>query len=102
MKTYTNEEQQKYLEAKQQVQEIKGFYTHLAIYIVIMCLIITINLIYSPHYLWFLWTLFGWGFGVTMHGFKAFNYKSPIFGKDWEDKKIKEIIEKNRNHEQYE
>jgi hypothetical protein len=43
--------------------------------------------------LWFFWPLFGWGIGVAIHGMKTFNYLT-FFGKDWEDKKIKEFIEK--------
>jgi hypothetical protein len=37
--------------------------------------------------------MLGWGIGVFFHGLKVFNYM-PFFGKDWEEKKIKEFMEK--------
>jgi hypothetical protein len=37
--------------------------------------------------------MLGWGIGVIFHGMKVFNYM-PFFGKDWEEQKIKEFMEK--------
>jgi len=34
--------------------------------------------------------LFGWGLGLTIHGFTVFGY-----GSSWEEKKIREIMEKD-------
>lgn len=33
------------------------------------------------------------GIGVLFHGLKVFNYM-PFFGKNWEEQKIKEFMEK--------
>ncbi len=88
---YTNEE--RYNKAQKRVEEIKGFYGNLTSYVFVNIGLLVLNLVTSPNHLWFFWPLFGWGIGVVIHGMKTFDYL-PFFGKDWEDKKIKEFIEK--------
>jgi len=90
-----NDEYERYQRAKKQVEEIKGFYGNLVAYIVVNLFMIFINLKYSPEYLWFFWPLLGWGIGVVFHGMKAFNY-TPFLGKDWEQKKLKEFMEQEK------
>ena len=38
-----------------------------------------------------------WGIGVLFHWIGVFEIVSFV-GKDWEDKKIKELMEKEQNH----
>ncbi|WP_396169558.1 2TM domain-containing protein [Flavobacterium sp.] len=90
-KQYTEEE--RYYNARKRVEDIKGFYGNLIAFIVVNAGLLVINLVTSPQYLWFLWPLLWWGIGVVFHGMKVFNYM-PFFSKDWEEKKIKEFIEK--------
>ncbi|MDI5887843.1 2TM domain-containing protein [Flavobacterium sp. LB2P84] len=89
--TYQNEE--RYFKAKKQVEEIKSFYGNLIAYIVINIGLMILNLVTSPNHLWFFWPLIGWGLGVFFHGLKAFNF-SPFLGRDWEQQKIKEFMDK--------
>jgi hypothetical protein len=86
-------EEDRYYKARKKVEEIKGFYGNLISYIVVNCFLIGINLVTSPKYLWFFWPLLGWGIGVLFHGLKVFNYM-PFLGKDWEERKIKEFMDK--------
>ena len=86
-------EEERYYQAKKRVEEIKGFYGNLTSYIVVNIFLCILNIVTSPKYLWFFWPLLGWGIGVLFHGLKVFNY-SPFFNKDWEEKKIKEYMEK--------
>lgn len=88
---YTEEE--RYFKAKKRVEEIKGFYGNLIAYIVVNIGLMILNLVTSPGYLWFFWPLFGWGIGVFFHGLKVFDYM-PFFTKDWEERKVKEFMEK--------
>lgn len=87
------QEEERYFQAKKRVEEIKGFYGNLAAYIAVNTGLMVINLLTSSEHLWFFWPLLGWGVGVAIHGMKVFNYL-PFFGKDWEEKKIKEFMEK--------
>ena len=88
---YTAEE--RYYAAKKRVEEIKGFYGNLIAYVVVNIGLVVVNLLTSPAYLWFFWPMLGWGIGVVFHGLKVFNYM-PFFGKEREEKKIKEFMDK--------
>lgn len=88
---YTNED--RYNKAQKRVEEIKGFYGNLTSYVFVNIGLLVLNLVTSPGHLWFFWPLFGWGIGVAIHGMKVFNYL-PFFDQEWEQKKIKEFMEK--------
>lgn len=91
MEIYNKEE--RYYQAKKQVKEIKGFYGNFIAYIIFNVFFLVLNLMTTPHELWFFWPLLGWGIGVLFHGMKVFNY-SPFLGKNWEERKIKELMDK--------
>ena len=93
----TNQEFERYQRAKKQVEEIKGFYGNLASYIVVNLFLMFINLRYSPEHLWFFWPMLGWGIGLLFHGLKAFNY-TPFLGKNWEERKLKEFMDKEKQN----
>ena len=86
-------EEERYFKAQKRVEEIKGFYGNLIAYIVVNIGLLVLNLVTSPNHLWFYWPLLWWGIGVAFHGLKVFNYM-PFFSKDWEEKKIKEFMDK--------
>ncbi|MBM4158879.1 MAG: 2TM domain-containing protein [Ignavibacteria bacterium] len=84
-----------YQKAKERVGELKGFYTHLTIFIVINLVLFLINYFSMPEQLWFYWPLLGWGIGLVSHAFSVFGIKG-FLGRDWEDKKIKKLMEKEQ------
>lgn len=53
-----------------------------------------INVISDPSYLWFLYPLGGWGIGVVIHGLTTLSLGN--FGADWEERKIKKYIERDK------
>lgn len=90
----------KYLEAKKRVKKLKGFYTHFVIYILVNLLIVFINIQdLKPGESYFRWenfiTLFFWGIGLLAHAMSVF-CPSYFLGKDWEERKTKELMEKYR------
>lgn len=96
----SNTTHNKYLEAKKRVKRIKGFYTHLFVYICVNLFIVYLN--YSqlkPGETYFQWqnflTLFFWGIGLLTHGLSVF-LPNFILGKNWEEQKIRELMEKNK------
>jgi len=91
------EEEDKYLMAKKKVENIKGFYGNLIVFIAVNIVLVIINLSTSPNHLWFYWPLMWWGLGVVFHGLKGFEI-FPGFGKEWEEKKIKELMEKEKEN----
>lgn len=87
-----NDEAKAYYRAKKRVEELKGFYGNVISYCCVIPILVFINLTYSPEFQWFWFSALGWGFGVAMHAFKVFGYSS-----DWEERKIREILQKENN-----
>ncbi len=91
METVDNNQENAYFKAKQRVKEIKEFYGNLISYCVVIPFLIFINYYTFWGFQWFWFPLFGWGIGLTIHGFSVFGY-----GSDWEERKIQEIMEKDK------
>ncbi|AMC09882.1 histidine kinase [Lutibacter profundi] len=98
MRTSEHIESKKYMRAVERVEEIKGFYSSLIAYCIVIPFLIFINIKYSPAFYWFWFPMVGWGIGLLFQGFKAFSY-NPFLGKDWEDRKIQEYM--NEDKKQY-
>tara|TARA_B110000902_G_scaffold79257_1_gene94317 strand:- start:797 stop:1093 length:297 start_codon:yes stop_codon:yes gene_type:complete len=88
------QQQQRYKKAQKRVKNIKGFYTHLTIYCLVISVLIFINLKFEPHFHWFWFSALGWGIGLFSHWFRVFGFNLFGFGQNWEEKKIKQIMEK--------
>lgn len=92
VKEKENDEDLSYERAQKRVKELKSFYGNLISYCIIIPFLIILNLITSPRNIWFYWPMLGWGIGLVAHGMSVF-----AIGKGWEEKKIREILEK-QNH----
>lgn len=95
-------EQEKYERAAKRVKRIKGFYSHLVVYVVINIMIVIINIqnldTGENYFEWQNFTTLGfWGIGLLIHGVTVF-MPDFILGKNWEERKIKEYMEKERNN----
>lgn len=97
-------ESQKYLRAKKRIKEIKGFYSHLVAYIVINLFLSSVIIFgltnddgysfseaFSNFGVYSVWIF--WGIGLFFHWLGVFGFKSLVFGKQWEEEKIKEYME---------
>lgn len=96
IKTDYMNENAKYIRAKKRVEELKEFYGSLTAYVFVMPFLVYVNYRTSWGFQWFWFPLFGWGLGLTIHAFKTFGY-----GASWEEKKIREIMEKEKNEKYY-
>ena len=85
-----NVNEYRYRKAKERVEHIKGFYGNLTAYVIVITLLCLLNY-YTTSFPWVIFPAVGWGLGVTAHGFSAFGYL-PFLGKDWEERKIKELM----------
>lgn len=103
MEIDNNNLDRKYLRAKKRVDDIKGFYVHLAVYLGVNLFISITKVVnsvregsslamelsdFSTYAVWLFW-----GIGLVMHGFKIFG-TNILMGKDWEERKIQEIMKK--------
>jgi hypothetical protein len=90
----------KYQEALKRVRKIKGFYSHLLVYIVVNIMIIVVNyqnLEPGESYFQYknFFTAFFWGIGLVAHAFSVF-VPQWFLGSNWEERKIKELMEKDK------
>lgn len=112
---------EKRLKARKRVDDMKKFYRHLRVYIIInvLLLVVKFNLfqwfkddyewLQSPQFNdWFSWNVFGtpvlWGLGLLVHGLYVFKLKSkswqelkPKFLKDWEKRQIEKFINEDKD-----
>ncbi len=86
-----------YERAKKRVKDIKGFYIHLLVFVLVNLMIIFIRLKGDNHIRisQFL-TLIVWGVFLIFHFLKVY-IPNFILSKDWEENKIKEIMSKKEN-----
>lgn len=82
-------------EALEYVRDVKGFYSHLLSYVVVIGALSIYNLVYSPDYFWAGWAAFGWGIGVLSHGLAVFEIFS-LFGPEWEQRQVQKYLDRNR------
>ena len=95
------QDQQRLARAMQHVKKIKGFYTHVLIYILVNLVIVIINIQnLEPGESYFqlqnFITLSLWGMAIIIHALTVF-LPSFILGSNWEARKIKEFMEKEKN-----
>ena len=101
-----------YVKAEKRVNEVKNFYAHLSVYIIINILVFIAilslrNYFYSQEYfiLNLLSTPLIWGVILLIHGAIAFKigkiYKKTFPNldpfKNWEERKVKELMDKERD-----
>lgn len=106
MERYLTPEEQRLERAKKRVKQLKGYYKHLMAYVVVNIILILINYINlddGEEFLRFstFQTAFFWGIGLFFHTINVFG-KGYFLGNDWEEKKIKEFMDKNQNTTKWE
>ena len=97
-----------YERAQKKVKDIKGFYGHLAAYVLVILIVLSTrgrfmsidNTIFqnSEYLNWIDWNVFGtpiiWGVFLCIHAIQVFG-RNPFLGKNWEERQIRKYIEKN-------
>nr|WP_315033405.1 2TM domain-containing protein [uncultured Chryseobacterium sp.] len=91
-----DDESEAYKRAQKRVKEIKGFYTNLISYCIIIPFLVFINLFTENNNHWFWYPAIGWGLGLAFRAFRIFG-----LGESWQEKKIKKIMnqQKHRNND---
>ncbi len=97
---YSSDE--RYNIAYKRVKRIKGFYVHALVYVLVNIFIVTKNYYgntqSNPNF--WSWINFNtalfWGIGLAAHGLSVFG-KNIFFGKNWEERKIQELMEKEKS-----
>lgn len=92
--------------AKKRVKELKDFYIHLFIYVIGVTIYVLktyygvpFNFFPIRYINWFVMAI--WTFFLAMQAFQIF-FSEIVFGKKWEQKKIKEILSKKSEKQTWE
>ncbi|QLE00231.1 2TM domain-containing protein [Galbibacter sp. BG1] len=91
--------------AKRRVKELKSFYSHLAVFLIINGFIMVhffISTLKTGESFW-QWTNFltmaFWGIGLIFHALHTFG-RNIFFSKEWEQQQIDKYMEEEKQHEQ--
>jgi transcriptional regulator with XRE-family HTH domain len=74
-----------------QVRKLKGFYIHLAQYVLVIALLTVINALTTPNRWWVQWVIMGWGVGVFFHGLQI-SERFSLFGSKWEKEQVEKRL----------
>ncbi len=101
MENLTELEAQKYERAKKRVKALSDFYRHLLVYILVNLFLISLKYFkLDPGEKFFEFstfaTAFFWGIGLAFHALGVFG-TGAFLGSNWEEKKIKEIMDKEKS-----
>jgi transcriptional regulator with XRE-family HTH domain len=91
MNTAVADTEQEERDAFDYVRRLRGFYSHLTRYVVIVGALWVLNLLTSPHHLWAVWVTFGWGIGVLAHATRVFQPRA-LFGPEWERRTVEKRL----------
>lgn len=73
-------------QAKERIEELRGFYSHLASYVAVNLFLIALNVTTGSDTWWFIYPLGGWGIGLFCHAIGVF-----FSGAKWEEQKMQEL-----------
>ncbi len=98
------EEDPGYKAARKRVKDIKSFYVHLVVYLTVNIFLILVDSGITRFGNWNLemsnfYTALFWGIGLAAHWASVFG-PGFLLGKKWEERKIKELMEKDRKQMQ--
>lgn len=90
----------RYQRATKRVKAISGFYKHLGVYLIVNGFMLAMRyfrLHTGEEFFTFgnFSMAFFWGIGLVFHAFGVFG-PAAMFGPDWEERKIREIMEKEK------
>jgi transcriptional regulator with XRE-family HTH domain len=72
-------------------RKLRGFYSHALTYVVVMIGLVALNLLTTPHRIWFIFPMLGWGIGLLSHAASAFAI-FPWFGPEWERRQVEKRL----------
>jgi len=93
----------KHRRAKERIEELKSFYVHLTIYLIVNIFITVTRFltslgdgesyaeVFSDFGTYAVWLF--WGIGLLFHAIRVFS-PNLVFGKQWEERQIQKIIAK--------
>lgn len=83
--------------ARRHVAALRSLYIHVTVYVIVNVLLFLINIVTTPHSLWFYWPLIGWGIGLLIHAMGVFGlFGGGWLGPEWEQRKVNEYMSRDK------
>lgn len=98
MSSIAPDDRERYERARRRVRELRAFYAHLTVFVGVNILLHVINFVTAPGVYWAFWPLLGWGVGLLAHALSTYRFM-PFAGQEWEERKIRELMDKERGHQ---
>ena len=83
--------------ARKRLEELRGLYIHIAMYVVINVGLVAIDLIGGGGFEWSRWVLIGWGIGLASH-LTVYGFEAMTSG-NWQAKKLAQYTEQERRRD---
>ena len=99
-----NKDYKKFEKAQRKIVQIKSFYNHAAVFVIINAILLFSKekmstalfgedaLVHPNAMNWIEWNIYIWGAGLLLHALYVFG-KVPFFIKKWEDRQINKYME---------
>ena len=78
--------------ATKRVKELRDFYVHVTVYVVVNAGLVLLDLVQGDGLQWAQWVIFGWGIGLAAHAVSVFVFESKSASR-WEARKLAEFTE---------
>jgi len=78
-------------EAFAHVRSLRGWYLHLARYVVVILGLLAVNLIVTPQRMWVYWVMGGWGLALLLHAARVFK-PLTFLGPQWERQQVEKRL----------
>ena len=87
-------EREKFARAKERMEDITGFYVHLAAFVTFMLVMLQLDIfdgddLFGPID-WVFWPFLGWGIGILGHAWAVYG-SAPRVIAEWQERKIEEL-----------
>ena len=84
-----------YEKAEKRVNDKKGFYIHLGVFVIIGLFLFALNMFTSGGTLWFHYPMLSWGIGLAIHYIVIFGIPgTDILSDEWEEEELDKEIER--------
>jgi 2TM domain len=89
------DDQERYRRERRRVRQIRAFYLHFPLFMIVNIILHLINFLATARTYWVFWPPLGWGVGLLARGLATYRWM-PSVGKEWEEQKIRELVDKDR------